>query len=297
MPGARGWPLSLSASSGGCASARPSTRSISPRGTPPGRSSTGVSKHPTMVDSTPIATAPPSTIRSIRPVEVALHMGGRCRRDMTRQIGRWRHHRPAERAQDGPRQRMRGNPDRDGIEPGGGKIGHVAFPGFWQHQRQRPRPERVRERDRPLVEAGDALGRAAVADVGDQRIERGPPLGLIEPRHRRRIGGIGAEAVDGLGRERHQPAVRKAARGSGHRGLVCGQNLRCQAHIHWGWRPQYGFLRCAKAKAISRVLVGVWLSPVEHCVRDAGVAGSNPATPTNKTSTCLLRAFLPCEHP
>jgi hypothetical protein len=26
--------------------------------------------------------------------------------------------------------------------------------------------------------------------------------------------------------------------------------------------------------------VGVWLSPVEHCVRDAGVAGSNPATPT-----------------
>jgi hypothetical protein len=40
-------------------------------------------------------------------------------------------------------------------------------------------------------------------------------------------------------------------------------------------------LRYAKAKAISRVLVGVWLSPVEHCVRDAGVAGSNPATPTN----------------
>ena len=27
--------------------------------------------------------------------------------------------------------------------------------------------------------------------------------------------------------------------------------------------------------------VGVWLSLVEHRVRDAGVAGSNPATPTN----------------
>src|SRR3954447_13548036 len=26
--------------------------------------------------------------------------------------------------------------------------------------------------------------------------------------------------------------------------------------------------------------VGAWLSPVEHCVRDAGVAGSNPAAPT-----------------
>src|SRR3569833_2301230 len=27
--------------------------------------------------------------------------------------------------------------------------------------------------------------------------------------------------------------------------------------------------------------VGAWLSPVEHCVRDPGVAGSNPAAPTN----------------
>jgi hypothetical protein len=32
-------------------------------------------------------------------------------------------------------------------------------------------------------------------------------------------------------------------------------------------------------------LVGAWLSPVEHCVRDAGVAGSNPAAPTNFSST------------
>src|SRR5947209_14720798 len=51
--------------------------------------------------------------------------------------------------------------------------------------------------------------------------------------------------------------------------------------------PQFGFLRYAKPKAISRVLVGVWLSPVEHCVRDAGVAGSNPATPT-----IILSPFL-----
>jgi hypothetical protein len=33
----------------------------------------------------------------------------------------------------------------------------------------------------------------------------------------------------------------------------------------------------------------VWLSPVEHCVRDAGVAGSNPATPTR-----LLTIPAPC---
>ena len=33
--------------------------------------------------------------------------------------------------------------------------------------------------------------------------------------------------------------------------------------------------------------VGVWLSLVEHCVRDAGVAGSNPATPTKSVSGVL----------
>ena len=37
-------------------------------------------------------------------------------------------------------------------------------------------------------------------------------------------------------------------------------------------------LRPLLYKAPSKV--GVWLSLVEHRVRDAGVAGSNPATPT-----------------
>lgn len=32
---------------------------------------------------------------------------------------------------------------------------------------------------------------------------------------------------------------------------------------------------------VVQIPVGVWLSPVEHRVRDAGVAGSNPATPTS----------------
>ena len=33
--------------------------------------------------------------------------------------------------------------------------------------------------------------------------------------------------------------------------------------------------------ALTLANVGVWLSLVEHLVRDEGVAGSNPATPTN----------------
>jgi hypothetical protein len=32
---------------------------------------------------------------------------------------------------------------------------------------------------------------------------------------------------------------------------------------------------------IGRQDIGVWLSLVEHLVRDEGVAGSNPATPTS----------------
>jgi hypothetical protein len=35
----------------------------------------------------------------------------------------------------------------------------------------------------------------------------------------------------------------------------------------------------------------VWLSPVEHCVRDAGVAGSNPATPTIISVTYTFDVF------
>src|ERR1700722_4815978 len=126
--------------------------------------------------------------------------------------------------------------------------------------------------------------------MGDQRIEGGPALGLIEPGHGQRVAGVGAEPIDGLGWEPDQAARRKTVPGGGRGGLAGRQNLRFQAHIHRVWHPQFTFLRCAKPKAISRVLVGVWLSPVEHCVRDAGVAGSNPATPTKKIKYLLYCA-------
>ena len=143
-----------------------------------------------------------------------------------------------------------------------------------------PGQNAVGKRGRLGVEAGNPPRGLDIPDMGDQRIERGPALGLVEMRDRRRIGGVGAEAIDGLGRERDQPACGENARRGRHGGLAGRQNLCFQAHIHEALRPQYGCLRCAKPKAISRALVGVWLSPVEHCVRDAGVAGSNPATPT-----------------
>ena len=159
-------------------------------------------------------------------------MGRGRRRDVARQIGRRRHHRPAERAQDRPRHRVGGNPDRDGIKPGGGEIGHSAVACFRQHQRQRARPERLGQRDRGRVEVGNPLPGPEIADMGDQRIERRPALGLIEPRNRARVGGIGAEAIDGLGRERDQPAFGQNTRSRRHGGLTGGQNLGFQANIH-----------------------------------------------------------------
>jgi hypothetical protein len=38
-------------------------------------------------------------------------------------------------------------------------------------------------------------------------------------------------------------------------------------------------LRCSSAQACT--FVGEWLSLVEHLVRDQGVGGSNPLSPTN----------------
>ena len=82
------------------------------------------------------------------------------------------------------------------------------------------------------VEAGNPHRPVDIGDMRDQRIERGPAFGRVEPRNRAGVGGIGAEAVDGLGRERHQPAVGKATHGRGDRYLAGGQNSCFQAHIH-----------------------------------------------------------------
>ena len=226
MPGASGWPVSLPASSGGCTSARPSTRSISLA-----RQAAGTQQHRRLeasdnggFDADLDRAAVDDQIDP--PGEVALHMGRRGRRDMARQIRRRRHHRPAEGAQDLPRH-------ADAPEPGSRR---------YRARRWRDRPPRSRwswaapasaapaRTPRPARSPGaskraDPPGGLEIADMGDQRIEGGPALGLIEPRDRRGVGGVGAEAIDGLGREPDQAAFGQAARRGGHGGLAGGQNL------------------------------------------------------------------------
>ena len=86
----------------------------------------------------------------------------------------------------------------------------VTMPGIGGtlHQRddegQRPWPMLLRKLSRFAVEPADALGRFQVRDVDDQRIEPRPSLGGINARHRFGVGGIGGEAVYGLGRNGHR---------------------------------------------------------------------------------------------
>ncbi len=181
-------------------------------------------------------------------------MSGRGRRDVTGEVRRRGDHRAAEQAQDFARHRVGRYPDRDGVEAGGGEIGDRAAVRLGQHQRQRTRPERRRERQRRSVKPGDLPRGGEVPDMGDQGIEGRPALGLVEPGNGGGIGGIGAEPVNGLGRERDEPAIPERTCRGRRGSRAGGQNRGLQANIHCDLFPQIAALRWPKPKAISRVL-------------------------------------------
>ena len=70
-----------------------------------------------------------------------------------------------------------------------------------QHQRQRAGPEGLGQSCREGIEAGDAVGHGAIGDMGDQRVEARPALGLENTRHGDAVGGIASQAVNRLGRD------------------------------------------------------------------------------------------------
>ena len=74
-----------------------------------------------------------------------------------------------------------------------------------QDQRQRAGPERG-ERSGQRRELGDGFGHREIGAVDDQRIEARAALGLVDLEDGVGIGGVGAEAVDGLGGERDDAA-------------------------------------------------------------------------------------------
>ena len=81
---------------------------------------------------------------------------------------------------------------------------------------------------RVVVEMRERVRRGEIGQMRDQRIEGGPSLGGIKPRHRLAIGRVGAEAIDRLGREGDEPAGREAARGVRDGVRIGLQNARCE---------------------------------------------------------------------
>ena len=148
---------------------------------------------------------------------------------------------------------MGGNADRDRVEPGGGQLGHRTVIRFRHHQRQRPRPERFGSLDARASNARSGA-RRRVGDMGDQRVERRPPLGGEEAGDRGRIGGVRPEPVDRLGRKRDQPA------GAQKNGRPLPRRPRrpvksaFQGPYSQGQNSSNRLLAVIKPKAISRVL-------------------------------------------
>ncbi len=96
---------------------------------------------------------------------------------------------------------------------------------------QRAGPERLGEPLGAVVEPRDARRHGEVRHMGDQRIEARPALGLVEPRHGGGIGGVGGQAVDGLGGQDDQLAGGErlaAAPGVRRYGARCAVS----SHVH-----------------------------------------------------------------
>ena len=173
-----------------------------------------------MVDSTPTGVGPPSTIRSIRPPRSTSTCCAEVGETCPERFAEGATTGPPKVAQDFAANRMIGHANGDAIEPGRRQFGYRASGGARQHQGQGAGPELRRQ---PLgigVENRQFPRGRDIGDMRDQRIEGRPALGLIEPRHRLAVAGIGAEPVDGLGRKRHQPARAQALRGGLDGGAV-----------------------------------------------------------------------------
>ena len=70
---------------------------------------------------------------------------------------------------------------------------------------------------------GQPLGGGEVGDMHDQRVEGGPALGGEDAGDRALARGVGAEAVDRLGRERHELAGAQEPGGGAHAPVAGGE--------------------------------------------------------------------------
>ena len=247
----------------------------SSRGRPPGRSSIGRSRQATMVEFDADRRRPAVDDQVDAAAQVGQHVRRGGRRDMAGAVGRRRHHRPAERAQDAARHRMVGHPHRDAVEAGGGKLGDraagalAAAPASAVPARTPRRAARPRRRTSPARRAAARSATCAISGLND-----GPALGGIEPRDRRAVGGVGAEAVDRLGRERDQAAGGEAARRFGDGAVVGGEDAGGELGGHAA-----ALRSCVGARLLAR---RPRPSSSRGCARLRDSAGARTAAPSRR---------------
>ena len=135
------------------------------------------------------------------------HMLGARRADGAAAVGRGRGDRPAGGTDQGLRDGMRRRADRHGIETCGRQQGNGRAWTARQHQCEWPRPEPRRQLVGSLVPKNELPSLAGIEHVADQRIEPRPSLGLEDRRDRALVGGVGAQAIDRLGREGDEVAA------------------------------------------------------------------------------------------
>ena len=165
--------------------------------------------------------------RGDAPVEAPVrvqHMicGGRA--DPPRGIRRRCGQRRAGCAQQRLRHGMGRNADADRVQPRRDQPRDARIGAQRHHQCQRARPEGPRQGQRLRRQVGDGLRRGQVRHMHDQRVEAGPPLGLVDAGHRRPVARVGSQAVDRLGRDRHAAALGQQAGGLGQAGTVGDQS-------------------------------------------------------------------------
>ena len=163
-------------------------------------------------------------------IEVLEHMGRRRRADAPRAIGRGRRDRNAGRRDQRKGDRVGRHAQRDAVEARAGEVRHRAAPRRWHHQRQRAGPEGAGQGQGVAIEAPLLRRGREVRHMGDERVEAGPALGGVDARHG--LGGarIGAEPVDGLGREGDE-APRAQQGGSGGDPGGIGGEAGCRSFV------------------------------------------------------------------
>ena len=190
----------------------PSTRSICSRGSPPGRSNVGVPRR--LRWWTPRRPgrgrhrSPCRCVRAGRPAHAPRWSAIRGRSG-------WPRAPPPARLKAASKARATGcagtrtatlsrPASARSATPPPGRLGSTSVSG--------PGQNAAASRSAAASKRAEPSRRVGVRHMGDQRIEAGPAFGRIETGDGLAIAGIGAEAVDGLGRKRDQPALAKAAR-------------------------------------------------------------------------------------